>query len=56
MSSTLFDLQGNNMDMAISFQFTTAINGDVSGGEVAFEPALDPIEFSDLQKRWNSLG
>jgi hypothetical protein len=39
-----------NMDMAIPFQFTTAINGDVSGGKVAFEPALDPIEFKRTPK------
>jgi CubicO group peptidase (beta-lactamase class C family) len=39
-----------NTDQAIPFQFTTAINGDISGGKVAFEPALEPIEFKRTPK------
>lgn len=37
-------------DNSFKFQFTTAINGDISGLHAAFEPALDPIEFKRTPK------
>ncbi len=37
-------------DFAFKTQFTTDLNGDINGANIAFEPALDPISFKRTPK------